>query len=146
MFLDAPQPPLPADALRVLFAGDASAVEGLRGALAALPICARGQVFVEVDDASQVVPLAAPGRVTVTWLARDVRSGLPGTGASCAPGEALDRAVRAWLAEMYLDAAALAAGEHLVWIGGPESFAWELRHDLRRVFAASAPAARPLGA
>ncbi|GAB2973727.1 SIP domain-containing protein [Frigoribacterium salinisoli] len=144
MFLDTPRPPLPADALRVLFAGDASAVDDLRGALAALPICARGQVFVEVDDASQVVPLAAPGRVTVTWLARDVRSGRPGTSASCAVGEATERAVRAWLAEMYLDDDALAAGEHLVWIGGAESFAWELRHDLRRVFAASAPVAGPL--
>jgi len=131
MFLDTSQPPLPADALRVLFVGDATAVDDLRGALSALPICARGQVFVEVDDASQVVPLAAPGRVSVTWLARDVRSGAVGSGGSCAPGEAAERATRAWLAEMYLDVEALAAGEHLIWIGGPEAFAWELRHDLR---------------
>jgi NADPH-dependent ferric siderophore reductase len=48
MFFDDPNPPLPHDAIRVLFAGDASSLPALREMLASLPICARGQVFVEV--------------------------------------------------------------------------------------------------
>lgn len=130
MFFDDPNPPLPHDAIRVLFAGDASSLPALREMLASLPICARGQVFVEVGSVAEVEELASPGRVTVTWLARDRRSGAPGSGRSCAPGEALDRAVRAWLAEMYVDAEALAEAEHLIWLGGPEGFAWDLRRDL----------------
>jgi NADPH-dependent ferric siderophore reductase len=144
MFFDDPNPPLPHDAIRVLFAGDASSLPALREMLASLPICARGQVFVEVGSGAEVEELASPGRVTVTWLARDRRSGAPGSGRSCAPGEALDRAVRAWLAEMYVDAADLAAGEHLIWIGGPASFAYDLRHDLRAVHAADHGAAATL--
>ena len=130
MFLDFADPPLPYDAIRVLFAGDASSVPTLRAMLAALPICARGQVFVEVDTAAEIEALPSPGRVTVTWLARDRRTGAPGTGRSCAPGEAVERAVRAWLAEMYVDAESLAEAEHLIWLGGPEGFAWDLRRDL----------------
>ena len=130
MILDFADPPLPYDAIRVLFAGDASSVPTLRAMLAALPICARGQVFVEVDTAAQIEELPSPGRVTVTWLARDRRSGAPGSGLSCASGEAVERAVRAWLAEMYVDADALAEAEHVIWLGGPEGFAWDLRRDL----------------
>jgi NADPH-dependent ferric siderophore reductase len=136
MFLEYSDPPLQHDATRVLFAGDASSLDQLRDMLAALPLCARGQVFVEVDDSSRIVPLAAPGRVSVAWLARDRRSGAPGSGRSCEPGEALERAVRAWLAEMYVDTESLVAGEHVIWIAGPPSFAYDLRHDLRRVFQA----------
>ena len=55
--------------------------------LATLPDKARGQVFLEVDDADQVRQLAAPGRVCVTWLRRDL-------------GQSLTVAVDAWLAEM----------------------------------------------
>jgi NADPH-dependent ferric siderophore reductase len=135
MFLDFADPPLPYDAIRVLFAGDASSVPTLRAMLAALPICARGQVFVEVDTAAEIEPLPSPGRVTVSWLARDRRSGAPGSGSSCAPGEAVERAVRAWLAEMYVDAEALAEAEHLIWLGGSEGFAWGLRRDLHDVFS-----------
>jgi len=136
MFLEYSDPPLQHDATRVLFAGDATSIDHLRGMLAALPLCARGQVFVEVDDSSQIVPLASPGRVSVTWLARDRRSGAPGSGRSCDRGEALERAVRAWLAEMYVDTESLVGGEHVIWIAGPPSFAYDLRHDLHRVFHA----------
>jgi NADPH-dependent ferric siderophore reductase len=135
MFFDHPNPPVPHDAIRVLFAGDATSVPAIREMLAVLPICARGQVFVEVGSSDEVVELASPGRVTVTWLARDRRSGAPGSGLSCAPGEALGRAVRAWLGEMYVDPEALATAEHLIWLGGSESFAYDLRHDLRAAAA-----------
>lgn len=136
MYLEYRDPPLQHDATRVLFAGDASSVDALRAMLAALPICARGQVFVEVDDSEQIETLVSPGRVSVTWLARDRRSGAPGSGRACAPGEALERAVRAWLAEMYVDTDSLLAGEHVIWIAGPTSFAYDLRHDLHGVFHA----------
>ncbi|TWX40452.1 hypothetical protein ES689_03070 [Frigoribacterium sp. ACAM 257] len=146
MILDFADPPLPYDAIRVLFAGDASSVPTLRAMLAALPICARGQVFVEVDTAAEIESLPSPGRVTVTWLARDRRSGAPGTGLSCAPGEAVERAVRAWLAEMYVDADALAEAEHLIWLGGPEGFAWDLRRDLHDMVPSAQDASRDRGA
>jgi NADPH-dependent ferric siderophore reductase len=55
--------------------------------LATLPAKARGQVFVEVDAAHAVRELAAPGRVCVTWLRRDL-------------GQSLRGAVEAWLGEM----------------------------------------------
>jgi len=38
--------------------------------------------------------------MTVTWLPRSRRSGRPGTGEACAPGEAAARAVRGWCTEM----------------------------------------------
>ncbi len=55
--------------------------------LATLPAKARGQVFVEIDSAASVRELAAPGRVCVTWLRRDL-------------GQSLRGAVEAWLGEM----------------------------------------------
>ena len=55
--------------------------------LATLPARARGQVFVEVGSADAVRDLAAPGRVCVTWLRRDL-------------GQSLAGAVEAWLGEM----------------------------------------------
>jgi NADPH-dependent ferric siderophore reductase len=76
-----------ADARHVLLAGDESSIGELSEVLALLPICARGQVFVEVDDAASIATLQSPGRVVVTWLVRAVRSGEPGTGASCARGQ-----------------------------------------------------------
>jgi NADPH-dependent ferric siderophore reductase len=55
--------------------------------LATLPTRTRGQVFVEVDSAAAIRDLAAPGRVCVTWLRRDL-------------GQSLSGAVEAWLGEM----------------------------------------------
>lgn len=55
--------------------------------LATLPARARGQVFVEVGSAAGIRGLAAPGRVCVTWLRRDL-------------GQSLGGAVEAWLGEM----------------------------------------------
>lgn len=141
MLIEDQNPPLPHDAIRVLFAAESSSIPVVREMLSALPICARGQVFVEVDSVDDIVPIASPGRVTVTWLARDRRSGAPGTGAACAPGEAVSRAVRAWLAEMYVDAGSIATGEHLIWLGGPTSFAYDLRHDLHELFRVDAATA-----
>ena len=75
--------------------------------LATLPDRARGQVFVEVGDASGIRVIAGPGRVCVSWLRRD-------------RGQSLETAVEAWLAEMLpVDA----DREHRVyaWISGEQS-------------------------
>jgi hypothetical protein len=71
--------------------------------LATLPLCASGRIFVEVPTVADIGVIDAPGRMTVTWLAREQRSGAPGTGRSCAPGEALTRATCAWADEMLCD-------------------------------------------
>jgi NADPH-dependent ferric siderophore reductase len=86
-----------------LVAADETSLTDLEMLLATLPICSTGRVFVEVPDASAIVPIAAPARMTVTWLPRDRRSGVPGSGRGCAQGEALSRAVTAWADEMLCD-------------------------------------------
>ena len=93
------------DRVQFLVVGDETSLVELSAELALLPLCARGRVFVEVEDASQIVPLGTPLRVTLTWLPRSDRSGRPGTGERCARGEAAARAVRAWCDEMLCDGA-----------------------------------------
>ncbi|AMM21184.1 hypothetical protein AX769_14880 [Frondihabitans sp. PAMC 28766] len=136
MFLDTREPALQPSATRILFAGDASSIDGIQTMLEVLPICARGQVFIEVDDASQMFPLETPGRVSVAWLDRSRRSGRPGTGEGCAPGMALERAVRAWLGEFFVDREALVDSDYVFWIGGEAGLAYDLRHDLAELFQA----------
>lgn len=101
----APGAPLPrrsARPLRVqhLIAADESSLAELEALLATLPTCSTGRVFIEVPDASWHGALSVPARMTVTWLDRAARSGAAGTGRTCAPGEALARAVTAWADEM----------------------------------------------
>jgi NADPH-dependent ferric siderophore reductase len=91
------------DRVQYLIAGDETSLTEIEAELALLPLCARGRVFVEVRDASEIRPLQAPMRMTITWLARASRAGRPGTATDCAPGEAVTRAVRAWTAEMLCD-------------------------------------------
>jgi len=98
-----------------LVAADESSLAELEATLATLPLCATGRVFVEVPDASWIAPIEAPARMTVTWLDRSRRTGDPGTGRGCAPGQALRRAVTAWADEMMC---AGADGTHVVLLGG----------------------------
>jgi NADPH-dependent ferric siderophore reductase len=91
------------DRVQFVVVGDETSLAELEAELSLLPLCARGRVFIEVAEPSQVVPLAAPIRMTVTWLPRSVRSGRPGTGERCQRGEAAVRALRAWTAEMLCD-------------------------------------------
>lgn len=136
MLLDSREPDLQPSAIRIFFAGDSSAIDDIQTMLEVLPICARGQVFIEVGDSSEIVPVEGPGRVTITWLDRSRRSGRPGTGERCAPGTALDRAARAWLGEFFVDRDALVSSDYVFWIGGGEGFAYDLRHDLADLFHA----------
>ena len=72
---------------RVLIAGTEADLESIRTVVALLGERARGQVFVEVQSESDIEPLLAPGRFSVSWLVRD-------------RGQALRRSLDAWLAEM----------------------------------------------
>src|SRR5690606_10249738 len=86
-----------------LVTADEHSLAELEAVLATLPLCATGRVFIEVPDAASIGVVQAPARMTVTWLVRATRTGAPGTGRSCAPGEALSRAVCAWADEMLCD-------------------------------------------
>lgn len=83
-----------------LVTADESSLVELQALLATLPICSTGRVFVEVPDESWIGRIAAPARMTLSWLDRSRRGGAPGTGRGCAPGEALARAVAGWSGEM----------------------------------------------
>lgn len=125
-----------ADARHVLLAGDESSIAELADVLAVLPICARGQVFIEVEDAAAITRLQSPGRVVVTWLTRAARSGEPGTGTRCAHGQAAARATRAWVSEM-LDVDGQPSADYHVWVGGDTAHFTGLRNDLRMTLASA---------
>lgn len=86
-----------------LVTADEHSLVELEAFLATLPLCASGRIFIEVAETADIGVIDAPGRMTVTWLARDRRSGAPGTGRACAPGQALARATCAWADEMLCD-------------------------------------------
>lgn len=86
-----------------LITADESSLAELEVLLATLPICSTGRVFIEVTDAASARDITVPARMIVTWLDRSRRSGEPGSGRSCAPGQALARAVIAWADEMLCD-------------------------------------------
>ena len=86
-----------------LVTADENSLLELETFLATLPLCASGRIFIEVADASEIGMIEAPGRMTVTWLSRAERSGAPGSGRACAPGQAIARATCAWADEMLCD-------------------------------------------
>lgn len=86
-----------------LVTADENSLLELETYLATLPLCASGRIFIEVPEAADISRIEAPGRMTVTWLARGDRSGAPGTCRTCAPGEAIARATCAWADEMLCD-------------------------------------------
>lgn len=88
-----------------LVTADETSMADLELLLATLPLCSTGRIFVEVPDDSHIAPIRVPARMTLTWLARSERTGAPGSGRGCAPGEALSRAVTAWTDEMLCDPA-----------------------------------------
>ncbi|MGW8484178.1 SIP domain-containing protein [Microbacterium sp. NPDC055903] len=86
-----------------LVAADENSLTDLEVFLATLPLCASGRIFIEVPAVADIATIEAPPRMTVTWLARESRSGAPGSGRSCAPGTAVARATTAWADEMFCD-------------------------------------------
>jgi NADPH-dependent ferric siderophore reductase len=83
----------PADADQILLVGDTRSVPMLRVILGTLDAKTRGQVFVEVENADEIVALETPKRVTVCWLDRS-------RSADMVPGQLVKRAADAWLSEM----------------------------------------------
>lgn len=100
-----------------LITADESSLADLQLLIATLPICSTGRVFIEVPDTEAIFDLAVPARMIVTWLDRSTRSGDPGSGRGCAPGQALSRAVTAWADEM-LCVDACAGGTRIHLLGG----------------------------
>lgn len=102
-----------------LITADETSLLDLETLVATLPICSTGRVFIEVPDASWMFELRVPARMIVTWLDRSQRSGAPGTGRACAPGQALARAVTAWADEMLCtDDGACGGGTSIHLLGG----------------------------
>ena len=124
------------DRVQFLVVADESSLTELEAELSLLPLCARGRVFIEVEDESEIVALATPMRMTVTWLTRRTRSGRPGTGQRCARGEAATRAVRAWTTEMLCDG----PGETRVILTGGFALVTEVREHLQSVVGMTADA------
>ncbi|WP_374945739.1 siderophore-interacting protein [Agreia sp.] len=113
---------VPTTAGRILLAGDSTIVPAIRELIETLPDTARGQVFIEVATALDITPLETPERMTVSWLARDVRAG--------APGQILDQAVRAWVSEMTTGDVVVDGAELCVWLGGEAARSDDLRSNL----------------
>ena len=86
-----------------LITGDENSLSEVEAAVATLPLCAVGRVFIEVPDVEDVSVISTPPRMTVTWLPRSRRSGAPGSGRRCGAGEALTRAATAWADEMFCE-------------------------------------------
>lgn len=73
---------------------------------------AYGQVIIEVATAAEVRALQAPDRLGITWLCReDTEFG----GSQMLPGERLEAAIRAWLAEWMCQEAQRVP--RVIWIG-----------------------------
>ncbi|GAB3600855.1 SIP domain-containing protein [Microbacterium tumbae] len=98
-----------------LVTADEGSLADLEVFLATLPLCASGRIFIEVPETADIGTVEAPPRMTVTWLARDTRSGAPGTGLFCTPGSALARATNAWADEMLCEDAGMT---HVTLLGG----------------------------
>ena len=115
---------------RILLAVDETALDALVDVIAMLPGSTRGQVFIEVASDDDIVPLDSPELVAVAWLTRESRSGNPGTSRRCAHGQALERAVTAWVSEMHTGDIELDGGELTAWVQGSGTRIHELRQQL----------------
>ena len=96
-----------------LITADEHSLADLELALATLPLCAVGSVFIEVAEQSDIGVVVAPPRMTVTGLPRARRHATPR-----AVGEALTRAAIAWSDEMLCDDSADGLGTEVILLGG----------------------------
>lgn len=95
-----------------LVTADENSLAELELVLATLPLCAVGRVFIEVPDVCDVGAVAAPPRMTVTWLVR-ARG-----GARRSTGEVLTRAATAWADEMLCDESESTLRTEVTLLGG----------------------------
>jgi NADPH-dependent ferric siderophore reductase len=106
----------PGSSERVLLAGDESAVPAMSSILEALPPHITGDAFLEVPEPADVLPLATPSGVRITWLNRD--------GGAVPRGVRLEQAVRS--------AVGPDAGQQAMyaWVGAEAGTVKTLRHYL----------------
>lgn len=90
----------PVDASCLLIAGDETAVPAIAAIVETLPPGQRAHVLLEVPTAGDVLNLAAPAGVELTWLPR-----VSGDGAPAPRGELLTAAVRAAVTDLADDLA-----------------------------------------
>jgi hypothetical protein len=96
-----------------LITADENSLAELELALATLPMCAVGRVFIEVPEPSDIGVVVAPPRMTVTWLPRARRHAAP---RPC--GESLSRAAIAWADEMLCDQPGAGLRTEVILLGG----------------------------
>jgi NADPH-dependent ferric siderophore reductase len=132
----------PADSPCLVIAGDETAVPAVCAIVEALPPGCTARVFMEVPEASDILPLGVPVGVEVTWLPRrrtNARRGGPLTAAVLAAVRELageQRPVRAPEpegddADLLWDVPADASGAGLyAWLAGEAGVVTSLRRDL----------------
>jgi NADPH-dependent ferric siderophore reductase len=101
----------------IMMAGDSRDLPAMARVFASLPRDAYGQVFIEIVSAVQVVPLAVPAGVSVSWLRRDHVDAESGHTFGSARGEAIERAVLAWAAEWIEPGCTCGEHSFYVWVG-----------------------------
>ena len=114
----------PADATRLLLAGDETAVPAICAIVESLPAGRRASVLLEVPTADDVLNVAAPAGVRISWLPR--RSDLTNT----ARGLLLTRAVIAAMTELGADLAP-APGADLDDVDIETGILWEVPPESR---------------
>lgn len=103
--------------LHVLLAGDSADVPTIRRMLRELPSDAYGQVIVEVAAPIQVVALPHPPGMTITWLHRAALTSDVRGAAGAVRGEAVSRALDAWVREWMPGASNAPETRLLIWVG-----------------------------
>ncbi len=105
---------------RVFIAGALEDLPAIESLLSMSGPDAYGQVYIEIGDESDVRPVSAPGRVTVTWLPRANRSGRVRPTLLSRRGEALAEAIDGWVAE-WMPEDADREDVCLMWLGCADS-------------------------
>jgi NADPH-dependent ferric siderophore reductase len=130
----------PAGVRRLLIAGDETAVPAVAAILAGLSEDARGEVVLEVPTPDDVLPLATPAGVRVTWVSRDGGHdyGAPLVAAvrHVVAGQPVPAGVRAVVDELEPDGDIWevpeegAVGERYAWLAGESAAITTLRRHL----------------
>lgn len=94
-----------------LLAGDSIDIPVLNGIVSRLPSNAYGQVWVEVENETQIESWDLPDNMAITWLCREREHGVAPSG------DLLTQAVNGWVAEWILDDEASHDTPYVMWIG-----------------------------
>ncbi|HEU0257305.1 MAG TPA: SIP domain-containing protein [Microbacteriaceae bacterium] len=106
---------------QVLIAGDEDDLPAIHHLLWLLPEDVYGHVFIETLTEDGRTPLAAPERVSVTWLPRAARRSRLRSLVFADRGEPLAAALVGWAAEWLDGGCGQLADRHLLWVGAAGS-------------------------